>query len=104
MRKMIIITGGLKSLSVDMKMYSQPPCEQKCYALPIPNIQNQSVRWYELNDMGECGSLHATLTSFMNRYVYQIGGSNPHGHNICRLDLDRVDDGWQTYDIHDKFI
>ena len=54
--------------------------------------------------MGECGSLHATLISFMNRYVYQIGGSNPHGHNICRLDLDRVSDGWQTYDIHDKFI
>ena len=27
-RDMLLVTGGLKSFSIDMQMYSQPPCQQ----------------------------------------------------------------------------
>ena len=34
-RGLVIVTGGLKSLAVDMQMFMQVPCEQKCWAIPI---------------------------------------------------------------------
>ena len=100
---MVIVTGGLKNYSVDMQMFTQVPCQQKCWAIPVHGLQNEEAKWKELPSMQYAGSLDATLISIDNRYVYQIGGSNPHNQNVVRLDLDRLRDGWRVYDLHEKF-
>ena len=53
--------------------------------------------------MEHAGSLGASLIAINNRYVYQIGGSNPHCQNVVRLDLDRESKGWVVYNLHEKF-
>ena len=35
MRGLLIVTGGLSTMSVDMQFYMQVPCQQKCWMMPI---------------------------------------------------------------------
>ena len=68
-RGLILVAGGLSTLELNMANYSQPPCHQEVFAMPIPNPQYEST-WRSLPSMTHQGSLHATLIAIENRYVY----------------------------------
>lgn len=98
---MLIVAGGIKSFSIDMDLYSEPPCSQTVFGMNIANLGE--FRWFTLPEMKGQGSMHATLISVDQRYVYQIAGSNPHCKNVCRLDLDNLATGWVDYTAIDTF-
>ena len=55
-RGMILVTGGLRSLCVDMQMHSQVPCQQTCWALPV-NSMDKAVWRTDIPNMQQAGSL-----------------------------------------------
>ena len=52
--------------------------------------------------MGNLASLHPSLIAIKNRYVYQLAGNCRKSDNVCRLDLNRLSQGWQIYRVHDS--
>ena len=76
MRGLLIVTGGLSSMHVEMQGdSSEVLCQQKCWMMPVS--PHAVPRWQKLPDMEFAGGLGASLVSIDSRYVYQIGGSNP---------------------------
>ena len=98
-RGKIVVTGGqCGGRMIEMGMNSQPPCQQMCYGFNL-----KTSRWEDLPQLRNAGGMHATLISVENRYVYQIGGSNPSCFNVVRLDFQNLSRGWQLYEVRKTF-